>query len=226
MDLFSIDWQPIYLSLKLAFVTTFVLLLIGTPLAWKLSQSNGWLKQAVSVLVSLPLVLPPTVIGFYLLILMSPNGWLGQFTQAIGLGSLLFTFTGLVIGSVIYSLPFVVQPLQNAFEALGKKPLETAYSLGAKPLDTFINVVLPICRNSFITAAVLGFAHTVGEFGVILMIGGSIPEETKVASVAIYEHVETLNYADAHQLAIVILLISIILMLISYRFNRKGQVYA
>ncbi len=219
MDFLTIDWQPIYLSLKLAFVSTLVLLIIGTPIAWKLSQTDGWLKHFVSTIVALPLVLPPTVIGFYLLILMSPNGWLGQFTQALGLGSLLFSFSGLVIGSVIYSLPFVVQPLQNAFETLGNKPLETAYSLGAKPIDTFFSIVAPMCRRSFITAAVLGFAHTLGEFGVILMIGGSVPGETRVASIAIYEQVEMLNYADAHKLALIIILISIVLILISYRFG-------
>ncbi|NVK21794.1 MAG: molybdate ABC transporter permease subunit [Kangiellaceae bacterium] len=221
MDLLSLDWQPIFLSLKLAFVTTLILLIIGTPIAWKLSQSSGWLKQLVSIIVALPLVLPPTVIGFYLLILLSPNSIVGQFTQALGLGSLLFSFSGLVIGSLIYSLPFVVQPLQNAFEALGRKYIEAAQSLGTAPLDCFFNVIVPICRNSFVTAAVLGFAHTLGEFGVILMIGGSVPGETKVASVAIYEHVEMLNYQQAHKISAVILVISVVLMLIAYRFNSR-----
>lgn len=224
MDLVNIDWQPILLSLKLASVTTFFLLLIGTPIAWKLSQSHGWLKHLVSIIVALPLVLPPTVIGFYLLLLLSPNGWVGQLTQSLGLGSLLFSFSGLVVGSIIYSLPFVVQPLQNAFEALGRRPIEAAHSLGAKPLDTFISVVVPLCRNSFITAAILGFAHTLGEFGVVLMIGGSIPGETKVASVAIYEQVEMLNYSEAHKIALIIVLLSVALMFISYRLNhRKGN---
>lgn len=221
MDLTLNDWQPIYLSLKLALVTTLILLVIGTPIAWRLAKSQHWSKPIFSVLISLPLVLPPTVIGFYLLILMSPNGWLGQLTQALGLGSLLFSFSGLVIGSIIYSLPFVVQPLQNAFENLGNRPIEAAHSLGAKPLDTFFNVVIPLCRNGFVSAAILSFAHTLGEFGVILMIGGSIPGETKVASVAIYEHVEMLDYPKAHLLALVILAISFILMLLSYRFNSK-----
>lgn len=226
MDFLIIDWQPILLSLKLAFVTTIFLLLIGTPIAWKLSQSTGWFKHIVSVIVALPLVLPPTVIGFYLLLLLSPDGWVGQLTEALGIGNLLFSFSGLVIGSIIYSLPFVVQPLHNAFEALGRKPIETAYSLGAKPLDTFFSVVAPLCRNSFITASILGFAHTMGEFGVILMIGGSIPGETKVASVAIYEQVEMLNYAEAHKLAIIIVIISVLLMLVSYRLNHRKRAEA
>lgn len=226
MDIFALDWQPIFLSLKLAFVTTLVLLVISTPLAWWLARHRNWLKQTISILVSMPLVLPPTVLGFYLLILLSPQGWLGQLTNTLGIESLLFTFSGLVIGSVIYSLPFVVQPLQNAFQSLGNRPIEAAQSLGAKPLDTFFSVILPLSKHGFYTAAVLGFAHTLGEFGVVLMIGGSIPGETQVASVALFEQVEILNYGEAHKLAIVILIISFIMLFIANRFSQRAGIVA
>jgi molybdate transport system permease protein len=195
------DWQPVWLTLKLASMTTMLLLLVGTPIAWWLSQTRSRLKHPLSAVVALPLVLPPTVLGFYLLILLGPAGPGGQLTQALGIGTLPFTFSGLVFASVLYSLPFVVQPLQNAFEALGKRPLEVAATLRASSWDRFIHVAVPLARPGFLTAMVLGFAHTVGEFGVVLMIGGNIPGETKVLSVAIYDHVETLEYGQAHILS-------------------------
>ncbi len=194
-------WQAVWLTLKLASVTTGVLLLLGTPLAWWLATTRSWLKGPVGALVALPLVLPPVVIGFYLLVLMGPKGPVGQLTQSLGLGLLPFTFAGLVVGSVFYSLPFVVQPLANAFEALGRAPLEAAATLRASPLDTFFSVVLPLCKPAYLTAAVMGFAHTVGEFGIVLMLGGNIPGQTRVLSVQIYDHVEALEYAQAHWLA-------------------------
>jgi molybdate transport system permease protein len=197
----ELDWQPVWLTLKLASVTTMVLLLVGTPIAWWLSQTRSRLKHPLSAVVALPLVLPPTVLGFYLLIFLGPGGPGGQLTQALGIGTLPFTFTGLVVASVLYSLPFVVQPLQNAFEALGKRPLEVAATLRASGWDRFFHVAVPLARPGFLTAMVLGFAHTVGEFGVVLMIGGNIPGETKVLSVAIYDHVETLEYDQAHMLS-------------------------
>lgn len=195
------DWQPVWLTLKLASLTTILLLVVGTPIAWWLSQTQSRLKHPVSAVVALPLVLPPTVLGFYLLIFLGPTGWGGLLTQKLGIGTLPFTFTGLVFASTLYSLPFVVQPLQNAFEALGKRPLEVAATLRASAWDRFIHVAVPLARPGFLTAMVLGFAHTVGEFGVILMIGGNIPGETKVLSVAIYDHVETLEYDQAHILS-------------------------
>ena len=193
--------QAIWLTLKLASVTTLILLLVGTPLAWWLARTKSWLKGPVNALVALPLVLPPVVIGFYLLVLMGPKGPLGQLTQSLGLGLLPFTFAGLVVGSIFYSLPFVVQPLANAFEALGSAPLESAATLRASPFDTFCSVVLPLCKPAYITATVMGFAHTVGEFGIVLMLGGNIPGQTRVLSVQIYDHVEALEYAQAHWLA-------------------------
>lgn len=195
------DWAAIALTLKLASVTTVLLLVLCTPLAWWLAHTSSRWKGPISAVVALPLVLPPTVIGFYLLVTMGPNGPVGQFTQWLGLGRLPFTFAGLVVGSLIYSLPFAVQPLQRAFESLGQRPLEVAATLGASKLDTFFSVVLPLARPGFITAAVLSFAHTVGEFGVVLMIGGNIPGVTRVVSVQIYDHVEALEYAQAHWLA-------------------------
>ena len=197
----TFDWQPVWLTLKLAGTTTLLLLIIGTPIAWWLARTRAWYKQALSAVVALPLVLPPTVLGFYLLILMAPDGPVGRLTQSLGLGTLPFTFEGLVVASVIYSLPFTVQPLQNAFEALGPRPMEVAATLRASPWDRFMTVAIPLARPGFLTAAVLSFAHTVGEFGVVLMIGGSIPGETRVLSVAIYDHVETLEYDQAHLLA-------------------------
>lgn len=195
------DWSAIWLTLKLASLTTVLLLLLGTPLAWWLAQTASRWRRPVMAVVALPLVLPPTVIGFYLLVAMGPQGPLGQLTSALGLGLLPFTFAGLVVGSVIYSLPFVVQPLHNAFEAIGRGPLEAAATLRASPWQCFWQVAVPLARPGFLTAAVLGFAHTVGEFGVVLMIGGNIPEKTRVLSVQIYDHVEALDYASAHVLA-------------------------
>ncbi|MCG8041347.1 MAG: molybdate ABC transporter permease subunit, partial [Candidatus Thiodiazotropha taylori] len=185
----AFDWQPVWLTIKLASTTTLVLLIVGTPIAWWLARTHTWYKQALSAVVALPLVLPPTVLGFYLLIMLAPDGPVGRLTEVLGIGSLAFTFEGLVFASVLYSLPFVVQPLQNAFEALGPRPAEVAATLRASPWDRFATVVIPLARSGFLTAAVLSFAHTVGEFGVVLMIGGSIPGETRVLSVAIYEQV-------------------------------------
>jgi molybdate transport system permease protein len=215
------DWQPVWLTLKLAGVTTLTLLIIGTPIAWWLARTRAWYKQPIAAVVALPLVLPPTVLGFYLLLMLGPNGPLGRFTQALGLGTLPFTFEGLVVASVIYSMPFVVQPLQNTFEALGSRPLEVAATLRASPWDRFVSVILPLARPGFLTAAVLCFAHTIGEFGVVLMIGGSIPGETKVLSVAIYDHVETLEYGQAHLLAGGMLLFSFLVLVILYLVNGR-----
>jgi molybdate transport system permease protein len=215
------DFQAILLTLKLATVVTLLLLIIGTPIAWWLSQSNSRWRGPVSAVVALPLVLPPTVLGFYLLIMLGPNGPVGKLTQFLGLGTLPFTFAGLVVASVLYSLPFVVQPIENAISSLGKRPLEVAASLGASPVDTFFSVVLPLAKPGFITAAILGFAHTVGEFGVVLMIGGNIPEVTRVISVQIYDHVETLNYGQAHWLSGLMLVFSFVVLLALYSFNGR-----
>ncbi|WP_431145659.1 molybdate ABC transporter permease subunit [Pseudomonas alvandae] len=214
------DYSAIGLTLKLASLTTVILLLIGTPIALWLSRTRSWLRGPVGAVVALPLVLPPTVIGFYLLLALGPNGWIGQFTQALGLGTLTFSFSGLVIGSVIYSMPFVVQPLQNAFSAIGSRPLEVAATLRAGTWDTFFSVILPLARPGFITAAILGFAHTVGEFGVVLMIGGNIPEKTRVVSVQIYDHVEALEYSQAHWLAAAMLVFSFLVLLALYSSRR------
>ncbi|MCA8879343.1 MAG: molybdate ABC transporter permease subunit [Rhodobacteraceae bacterium] len=194
-------WTPVLLTLKLAAVSTAVLLVLGTPLAWWLARSRVWWKEAVAALVALPLVLPPTVLGFYLLIALGPNGPGGVLAAAWGARSLAFTFAGLVIGSVVFSLPFVVQPIRNAFEAIGDRPLDVAATLGASPLDRFLTVAIPLARPGLLTAAVLGFAHTVGEFGVVLMIGGNIPGKTQVLSIAVLEMVETLQWRQAHLLA-------------------------
>ena len=215
----SDDINAILLTLKLAALVTSILLLLGTPLAWWLANTDSRWRAPISAVVALPIVLPPSVLGFYLLVAMGPDGWIGQFTQAIGLGTLPFTFAGLVIASVLYSLPFVVQPLQNAFEALGKAPFEAAATLGAGPLDRFFSIALPLALPGFITATVLGFAHTLGEFGVVLMIGGNIPGVTQVISVQIYAHVEALDYAQAHKLSGIMLLFSFITLLLLYRFN-------
>ena len=201
MPLSSDDLAAIVLTLELAATTTLVLLLLGTPLAWWLAHTHSRWRGAIGALVALPLVLPPTVIGFYLLVAMGPQGAVGQFVQWLGLPQLTFSFAGLVIGSIVYSLPFTVQPLQRAFESLGRRPLEAAATLGAGPLDRFFSVVLPLARPGFITAAVLTFAHTVGEFGVVLMLGGNIPGVTRVVSVQIYDHVEAMEYTQAHWLA-------------------------
>ncbi|AFM32695.1 molybdate transport system permease protein [Stutzerimonas kunmingensis] len=221
MPLDSVALAAIWLTFKLASVTTLVLLLIGTPIAWWLARTTSRMKGPIGAVVALPLVLPPTVLGFYLLVAMGPNGFIGQFTQSLGLGTLPFTFAGLVVGSVFYSLPFVVQPLQNAFEAIGERPLEAAATLRAGPWDTFFSVVLPLARPGFITASILGFAHTVGEFGVVLMIGGNIPGQTRVVSVQIYDHVEAMEYAQAHWLAGGMLLFSFLVLLVLYGSRLK-----
>ena len=211
----------VWLTLKLASLTTLILLLIGTPLAWWLARTPSWAKSPVSALVALPIVLPPTVIGFYLLVTLGPNGPLGQLMLSMGLSTLPFTFAGLVVGSVFYSLPFVVQPLQNAFEAIGERPLEVAATLRASPLDTFFSVVLPLAKPGYFTATVMGFSHTVGEFGVVLMIGGNIPDKTRVVSVQIYDHVEALEYAQAHGLAAGMLAFSFLVLLALYAVNAR-----
>lgn len=215
--------QAVWLTAKLATITTVLLLLVGTPLAWWLAGARSRTKSIVGALVALPLVLPPVVIGFYLLMLMGPNGPVGQLTQSMGLGLLPFTFSALVIGSVFYSLPFVVQPLQNAFEAIGRKPLEAAATLRASPLDTFFSVVLPLAKPAYITAAVMGFAHTVGEFGIVLMIGGNIPGATRVMSVQIYDHVEAMQYSQAHTLATGLLVFSFVVLLGLQWTNRRAS---
>lgn len=226
MPLDSADLAAIGLTLKLASLTTVILLIVGTPIALWLARTRSWLKGPVGAVVALPLVLPPTVIGFYLLLLLGPNGALGQFTQSIGLGTLTFTFTGLVIGSVLYSMPFVVQPLQNAFVAIGSRPLEVAATLRANPWDTFFSVVLPLARPGFITGAILGFAHTVGEFGVVLMIGGNIPQKTRVVSTQIYNHVESLEYVQAHWLAGSMLVFSFLVLLALYSSGKTRSAWS
>ena len=223
MTLPDLDLSSVVLTLKLSAITVAILLLIGTPMAWWLAHTRSRLKGAIGAVVALPLVLPPTVLGFYLLVFLGPQGMGGQLTKALGLGTLPFTFTGLVIGSVFYSMPFVVQPLQNAFEAIGTRPLEVAASLRAGPWDRFLSVAIPLARPGFITAAVLGFAHTVGEFGLVLMMGGNIPGKTRVLSVDIYNHVEALEYAEAHWLAGGMLLFSFVVLLILYSFNRQAR---
>ena len=219
----SVYWDAITLTLKLASLTTLLLLLLGTPLAWWLARTRSWLKGPIGALVALPIVLPPTVIGFYLLVTLGPQGPVGHITQALGLGLLPFTFAGLVVGSVFYSLPFVVQPLQNAFEAIGERPLEAAATLRASPLDTFFHIVLPLARPGYLTATVMGFAHTVGEFGVVLMIGGNIPNATRVLSVQIYDHVEALEYTQAHWLAAGMVLFSFVVLLALYTVSPTGR---
>ncbi|WP_305907475.1 molybdate ABC transporter permease subunit [Methylomarinum sp. Ch1-1] len=209
----------ILLTLKLATIVTLVLLLIGTPIAWWLARTHSRLKGPIMALVALPIVLPPSVLGFYLLLAMGPNGPVGQFTQTLGLGTLPFTFSGLVVASVFYSLPFVVQPIQNAFEAIGDSPLETAATLHAGPWDRFFSVVLPLAWPGFLTATILGFAHTVGEFGVVLMIGGNIPGVTRVISVQIYDFVEAMEYGDAHALSALMLAFSFLVLLALYAFK-------
>ncbi|WP_263262472.1 molybdate ABC transporter permease subunit [Pseudomonas sp. RIT-PI-S] len=215
------DYGAIWLTLQLASLTTLLLLLVGLPIAWWLAHTRSAWRAPVSAVVALPLVLPPTVIGFYLLLLMGPHGWLGQLASTVGLGTLVFTFPGLVLGSVVYSLPFVVQPLQNAFEAIGDRPLEVAATLGASPLDRFFTIALPLARPGILTASVLGFAHTVGEFGVVLMIGGNIPDKTRVVSVQLFDHVEALEYTQAHGLAALMVVFSFAVLLALYR--RRAQ---
>jgi molybdate transport system permease protein len=226
MPLGSADLAAIWLTLKLASLTTVILLIVGTPIALWLARTRSWLKGPVGAVVALPLVLPPTVIGFYLLLLMGPNGALGQFTQSLGFGTLTFSFTGLVIGSVLYSMPFVVQPLQNAFVAIGPRPLEVAATLRANRWDTFFSVVLPLARPGFITGAILGFAHTVGEFGVVLMIGGNIPQKTRVVSTQIYNHVESMEYVQAHWLAGAMLVFSFLVLLALYSSGKTKATWS
>ena len=215
--------QAIWLTLQLATLTTIVLLLIATPLAWWLSQTQSRWKGPVTALVILPVVLPPTVLGFYLLMLMGPAGPLGQFTQAMGWGLLSFTFTGLVIGSVVFSMPFAVQPLLHAFESMGRRPMEVAATLRASPVDAFFTVALPQARTGLLTAAILSFAHTVGEFGVVLMIGGNIPGKTRVVSTQIYGHVEAMEYAQAHWLAGGMVLFSFMVLLCLALLKNRGS---
>ena len=217
------DWSAIRLTFELAGVTTLLLLVLGTPIAWWLARTRSAWKGVVGAVVALPIVLPPTVIGFYLLVAMGPNGPVGRMTESLGLGVLPFTFAGLVVASVFYSLPFVVQPIQNAFEAIGERPLEAAATLRASPLDTFFSVVLPLARPGYLTATVLGFAHTVGEFGVVLMIGGNIPDKTRVVSVQIYDHVEAMDYAQAHWLAAGMVVFSFAVLLLLYTLNPTGR---
>ena len=213
------DLTAIWLTVKLAGLTTLILLLIGPPIAWWRARTRSGWKGPSGAVVALPIVLPPAVLGFYLLVLMGPEGPVGAMTQSLGLGLLPFTFTGLVVASVIYSMPFVVQPLQNAFEAIGERPLEVAATLGAKPLDAFFTVAVPLAKPGFLTAAILGFAHTVGEFGVVLMIGGNIPGKTQVVSMAIYNHVEAMEYGNAHVLSGILLAFSFIVLLALYTLN-------
>lgn len=214
------DIGALWLTVKVATLTTVLLLLLGTPLAWWLTNTQSRWKAFLNALIAMPLVLPPTVLGFYLLILMGPQGTLGQLTTSLGIGTLPFTFGGLVFASCIYSLPFVVQPLQNAFESIGPRPLEVAATLRASPLDTFFSVVIPLAKPGFLTASILGFAHTVGEFGVVLMIGGNIPNKTRLVSVQLYNHVEALEYTQAHTLAAILLGFSFLVLLVMYTVIR------
>lgn len=214
------DWLAITLTLKLALVSTLILLLLGTPLAWWLARRQGWWVSIVNTLVTLPVVLPPTVIGFYLLLLLSPQGSLANVAQLFGLTTFAFSFTGLVIGSVIYSLPFVVQPLVNGFAAIPHNLFEVAATLGATPLQRFTRIALPLAKPGFVVAFVLGFAHTLGEFGVVLMIGGNIPGETRVVSIAIYEQVESLQWGAAHQMSLLMLLFAFVVILITHRLQK------
>ena len=218
------DLTALWVTLKLASISTLILIVIGTPVAWRLARSRWRFKAVVEAVIALPLILPPTVLGFYLLLAIGPEGPIGKIVDFFGGSPLAFSFSGLVIGSVFYSLPFVVQPLQNGFSSLGQRPLEVAATLGASPLDQFFTVAIPMVKSSFITAGVLGFAHTLGEFGVVLMIGGNIPGSTQVASIAIYDHVETLEYAQAHTLAGCLLLLSFVMLLVVYGANRRYSV--
>jgi molybdate transport system permease protein len=213
--------QALWLTVKVATITTIVLLLLGTPLAWWLARSRAWVTRPIGALVSLPLVLPPSVLGFYLLVALGPEGPLGRWMLALGLPTLPFTFAGLVVASVFYSLPFMVQPILNSMQALGERPLEAAATLRAGPLDTFLSVVLPLCRPGLVTGCIMSFAHTVGEFGVVLMVGGNIPGVTRVVSVQIFDHVEALEYADAHRLAAVMLVFAFGVLLALQIYNGR-----
>jgi molybdate transport system permease protein len=217
------DFGPLWLSAQLAFVTTVILILLGAPLAWWLSQTRSRMQPVVQAIVAMPIVLPPTVLGFYLLIVLGPNGAIGSWWVKLTGDTLTFSFTGLVIASCIYSLPFAVQPMQNAFESLSKKNLEAAWTLGASKLDAFFSVAVPLSVRGFISAIVLAFAHTLGEFGVVLMVGGNIPGETRVVSIAIYDHVETLNYAAAHQLSLALIVFAFVTLFSMFLINRRWQ---
>ena len=221
----TFDWAPVGLTLELAAMTTLLLFLIGTPLAWWLARTKSRLRPGIEALTALPLVLPPTVLGFYLLVLMSPRAWPGRFWVELTGESLTFSFTGLVVASVVYSMPFMVQPLTAAFESVGRGPVEAAASLGASPLDAFLSVVVPSSVRGFVTAGILTFAHTLGEFGVVLMVGGNIPGETRVLSIAIYDHVETLQYAEAHRLAAGLLIFSFGVLCVVYGLDRKARIH-
>ncbi|MEG0820439.1 MAG: molybdate ABC transporter permease subunit [Burkholderiaceae bacterium] len=221
MPLGSESLDAIRLTLKLAGLTTLVLLVIATPIAWWLARTASRWRAPVAAVVAIPLVLPPTVLGFYLLVALGPKGPLGQLTEALGWGSLSFTFSGLLIGSIVYSLPFAVQPLHHAFEAIGARPMEVAATLGARPIDAFFSVAMPLARPGFVTAAILSFAHTVGEFGVVLMIGGNIPGQTRVVSTEIYGHVEAMEYAQAHWLAGGMVAFSFVVLLALALLNRR-----
>lgn len=218
-------WDPLFLTLKLALFTTLTLLLLGTPIAWWLAKTRSRFRAPIEAITALPIVLPPSVLGFYLLICLAPSGPLGKLSTLLGGPSLAFSFTGLLIGSVVYSLPFVTQPLQNAFRSVATEQLEAAATLGAKPLDQFLTIVVPQAKRGFLTASVLGFAHTVGEFGVVLMIGGSIPGETRTMSIAIYENVEQLNYGQAHLFAGLMLILSFALLSIVYLSDRSSALF-
>ena len=220
------DAQAVVLTLELASVVTALLLALGTPLAWWLAHTRSRWKAPLAAVIALPLVLPPTVLGFYLLLLMGPHGLVGQATQALGIGLLPFTFSGLVVASMLYSMPFVVQPIQTAFEAIGARPLEAAATLRAGPWERFVHVALPLARRGIVTAAVLGFAHTVGEFGVVLMIGGNVPGATRVISTQLYNHVEAIEYPAAHRLAALLLLFSFAVLLFVYRLRPRGALFA
>lgn len=218
------DWQALWITVQLACISTGILLFISLPIAWWLAHSTWKYKSALEALIALPLVLPPTVLGFYLLLALAPSGLIGSSLNYLGIASLNFSFAGLVFGSVFYSLPFVVQPLQNTFHKIGLRPLEVAATLGASPIDRFFSIALPQAKQGIITAAVLGFAHTLGEFGVVLMIGGNIPGETQVASIAIYQHVEAIEYGEAHRLSGFLLVLSFVLLVFIYRTNHKHRV--
>ena len=222
MPISADDWGAIALTLKLASLTTVLLLVLATPLAWWLAHAATRWRSVLGAVVALPLVLPPTVLGFYLLVCLGPQGWLGQLTQALGLGLLPFTFGGLLLGSVVYSLPFAVQPLQHAFESMGRRPMEVAATLRASPIDAFFTVAVPWARPGFVTAAVLSFSHTVGEFGVVLMLGGNIPEQTRVVSTQIYGHVEALQYTQAHWLSAGMVLFAFVVLLVLGWLNPRG----
>ncbi len=225
MDWAHLDLQPLWLTLRLAAVTVMILLLAGTPVAWWLARTRSKFRAMIEAVVALPLVLPPTVLGYYLLIGFGPEGWLGGPWQAATGSTLAFSFSGLVIASTLYSLPFVVQPLQGAFEAVGKNPLEAAWSLRASKLDAFVTVASPIAIRGYLTAIVLGFAHTLGEFGVVLMVGGNIPGRTKVLSIAIFDHVEALEYAEARLLSAGLLVFSFLVLLVVYSINRRLPIH-